>query len=125
MTEGLIVLGLKETQAQAGGEHTHPSRDNTPQLGLLEETRLNGVVMLLMRLSRNKNELSHFFFLVDKENLNCQVRSPEAKGFDVLTSSVTFTGPRSAALHEAPLKAMPAVPLKMVFHSGRWSSLWG
>lgn len=29
MTEGLIVLGLKETQAQAGGGHTHPSTDNT------------------------------------------------------------------------------------------------
>lgn len=80
------MLGLKETQAQAGGGHTHPSRDNTPQLGLLEETRLNGVEMFLMRLSRNKNKLSHFLFLVDKENLNCKVRSPEAKGVYALTS---------------------------------------
>lgn len=59
MTEELIVLDFKETQAQAGGGHTGSSKTSTPQLGLLEETKLNGVVMFLIKLGRNKNELGH------------------------------------------------------------------
>ena len=74
---GVIELALEET----------PLPEALPASMLpQEETKLSGVVMFLMRLSRNKSELSHIFPLVDKANQNCKVEASRVKRFYTLTS---------------------------------------
>lgn len=93
-TEGGIALALQEVQAQAGGRHVRPvplPASTTPQLGQLEETKLNGVVMFLVKLNRSKNELSHFFPVWTKQIQIVQSKPPESRCFMSLPAAVSLT----------------------------------